>query len=219
MSNATRWRAVIVVVAVTAAAWVALTEPANLGLDLRGGTQIVLEAEDSDRVKVDRDVASRTLEVLRRRVDALGVAEPSLQRSGARRIIVELPGVQDPAEAVEVIGRTAQLEFRPVRGVEASTPPASASDTTVSEDVFEGKTGERLRLGPPALTGDAVGTARASLDGQFGADWQVEVGFRGDGARQWAALTGEAACAPAGDPRRRIAIVLDRDVISSPQVS
>src|SRR3954471_18572361 len=160
MSNATRWRAVIVVAAVATAGWVVLTEPANLGLDLAGGTQIVLEAEDTERVKVDGDVASRTLEVLRRRVDALGVAEPSLQRSGSRRIIVELPGVQDPAEAVDVIGRTAQLEFRPVLNVETSTAPTSAADTTV-DDVFESHTGERLHVGPPALTGDAVGSARA----------------------------------------------------------
>src|SRR4051812_36341162 len=174
MSNATRWRAVIVVVAVTAAAWVALTEPANLGLDLRGGTQIVLEAEDSDRVKVDRDVASRTLEVLRRRVDALGVAEPSLQRSGSRRIIVELPGVQDPAEAVNVIGRTAQLQFRPVLGVEAptdTTPATAGPGGAATGEVFASENGERLRLGPPALSGDAVGSARATLGGDLSAQW------------------------------------------------
>ena len=60
--------------------------------------------------------STRTLEVLRRRVDQLGVSEPSLQRSGDRRIIVELPGVADPEEAVAVIGKTAQLTFHPVLG-------------------------------------------------------------------------------------------------------
>src|SRR3954452_2666656 len=141
MSNATRWRAVIVVAAVATAGWVVLTEPANLGLDLRGGTQIVLEAEDTERVHVDGDVASRTLEVLRRRVDALGVAEPSLQRSGTRRIIVELPGVADPKEAVEVIGRTAQLEFRPVLG-SAPTPSSAPSVPDRAGDIFTGEGGE-----------------------------------------------------------------------------
>ena len=62
---------------------------------------------------------NRTLEVLRRRVDQLGVAEPTLQRSGDRRIIVELPGVKDPDQAVAVIGQTAQLAFHPVLGVAA----------------------------------------------------------------------------------------------------
>src|SRR3954471_4006744 len=162
MSNATRWRAVIVVAAVATAGWVVLTEPANLGLDLAGGTQIVLEAEDTERVKVDGDVASRTLEVLRRRVDALGVSEPALQRSGSRRIIVELPGVADPAEAVEVIGRTAQLAFHPVVGVES----AGASVPQEGELLLSTETGERLRVGRAALTGDAVRRADATLAGE-----------------------------------------------------
>jgi SecD/SecF fusion protein len=222
MSSASGWRGVAVLVAVAGAAYLAFTKPVRLGLDLEGGTQIVLEAQDTDRVTVDGDVASRTLEVLRRRVDALGVAEPTLQRSGGRRIIVELPGVADPDEAVEVIGRTAQLEFRPVLGVQ---PPATTDTTTSTRstdepgDVFESEDGEPLRLGPPAVTGEAVGSASARLATDLGAQWHVEVNFRGDGGRQWAELTGETACAPAGDPRRRVAIVLDRDVISSPQVS
>lgn len=221
MSSASRWRAVAVVVAVAGAVFLVSTQPVRLGLDLKGGTQIVLEAQDTARVAVDGDVASRTLEVLRRRVDALGVAEPTLQRSGARRIIVELPGVEDPDEAVEVIGRTAQLAFRPVLGVD---PPAVQTTTPVPDveatpgDVFESEDGERLRLGPSAVTGESVGSAQASLATDLGVQWHVEVSFRGDGGRQWAALTGEAACAPPGDARRRVAIVLDREVISSPQV-
>ncbi|WP_329787338.1 protein translocase subunit SecD [Lentzea sp. DG1S-22] len=86
-----------------ASAFLLLTTDPRLGLDLRGGTQIVLEA------KGDSDAADRSLEVLRRRVDALGVAEPVIARSGENRIVVELPGVQDPEEAVKVLGRTAQL--------------------------------------------------------------------------------------------------------------
>jgi len=223
MSRAALWRAATVLVVVAGAGALALTRPVRLGLDLQGGTQIVLEAQDTDRVEVDADVASRTLEVLRRRVDALGVAEPSLQRSGERRIIVELPGVADPDEAVEVIGRTAQLEFRPVVGLAAdgttTTTGGDANGDAAAGDVFEGEGGERLRLGPPAVTGEAVGSARAILSGDVTALWQVEVNFRGEGERQWAELTGQAACAPEGDLARRVAIVLDREVISSPQVS
>ncbi|MDQ3574182.1 MAG: protein translocase subunit SecD, partial [Actinomycetota bacterium] len=227
MSNAFGWRLLAVVAVLAGAAALVTTRPVRLGLDLQGGTQIVLEAQDSERQKVDGDTLSRTLEVLRRRVDALGVTEPSLQRSGSRRIIVELPGVADPEEAVEVIGRTAQLRFHPVLGVE---PPAEASTTTTAtsapaaeqsgeELVLEEESGERLRLGPSRITGEAVGTARAALGQDVGARWNVEIGFRGAGDRQWVELTGAAACAPAGDPKRRVAIVLDRDVISSPEVS
>ncbi|MGQ0744572.1 MAG: protein translocase subunit SecD [Acidimicrobiales bacterium] len=220
MSNASRWRATAVLVSVAGASALSLTRPARLGLDLKGGTQIVLEAKDTEGLAVTDDVASRTVEVLRRRVDALGVTEPTLQRSGDRRIIIELPGVADPAQAVEVVGRTAQLEFRPVLGVDAGV--AVEPDTEAGSDEGEGfatENGERLRLGPPTVTGDAVESARASVGGALGGEWQVEVDFRGEGGRQWAQLTGEAACAAAGDLRRRVAIVLDRDVISSPGVA
>ncbi len=96
-------RGLIALGVLVASAFLVLTTDPRLGLDLRGGTQIVLEA------KGDADAADRSLEVLRRRVDALGVAEPVIARSGENRIVVELPGVQDPAEAVKVLGRTAQL--------------------------------------------------------------------------------------------------------------
>jgi preprotein translocase subunit SecD len=126
------------------------------------GTQIVLEAKDSPDRRVDGDTVARALEVLRRRVDQLGVAEPTLQRSGERRVIVELPGVYDPKEATEVIGRTAQLAFHPVLGVAepdpekpATTEPPADSDELVLAD----EDGGRLRLGPAALTGEAVGDA------------------------------------------------------------
>jgi len=204
-----------------AAGWLAVTRPARLGLDLRGGTQIVLEAKDSPERPVDGDTVARTLEVLRHRVDQLGVAEPSLQRSGERRVLVELPGVYDPREAVEVIGRTAQLAFHPVLGLAepaAGEPATTAPPAGDGELVLADEGGGRLRLGPPALTGDAVGDARAELDPQFQARWQVAIELKGDGGRRWAALTGEAACEPVGDPTRRVTIVLDGQVISSPQV-
>jgi SecD/SecF fusion protein len=218
-----------VLLLIGAAGWMVVTQPARPGLDLRGGTQIVLEAKETPDQQVDGDTLARTLEVLRRRVDQLGVAEPTLQRSGERRVIVELPGVYDPREATEVIGRTAQLAFHPVLGLvdpeggagaapgagePATTAPPAGDDGPVLAD--EG--GGRLRLGPAALTGEAVGDARAELDPQLQTRWQVAIEFQGDGGRRWAELTGEAACQPVGDPTRRVAIVLDRQVISSPQV-
>jgi SecD/SecF fusion protein len=215
------WRLVAVLLVLGAAGWLALTRPARLGLDLRGGTQIVLEASDNPDRPVDGDTVARTLEVLRHRVDQLGVAEPSLQRSGERRVIVELPGVYDPKEAVEVIGRTAQLAFHPVLGLAEPAPGEPATTAPPAGDralVLADEGGGRLRLGPSALTGEAVGDARAELDPQLQARWQVAIEFQGDGGRRWAAMTGAAACQQLGDPTRRVAIVLDGQVISSPQV-
>jgi SecD/SecF fusion protein len=217
------WRVLAVLLVLGVAGWLAATRPARLGLDLRGGTQIVLETRDGPNQRVADDTVARTLEVLRRRVDQLGVAEPALQRSGARRVLVELPGVYDPDEAVRVIGRTAQLAFHPVLGLadaarDTPTPTTTRPPAAADELVLADEEGTRLRLGPAKLTGEAVGDARAELDPQFQARWQVAIEFQGAGGRRWAELTGKAACVPPGDPKRRVAIVLDRQVISSPQV-
>ena len=195
----------------------ALTRPPQLGLDLRGGTQLVLETRDGPGAVADAGTTDRTLEVLRRRVDALGVSEPTLARSGERRIIVELPGVQDPAEAAEVVGRTAQLTFHPATGAPEQAPaPTEGEEVDPSGPaVLPDETGAPLSVGPAALTGEGVGGASVQQQ-QF--QRVVVVDFRGGGADAWEQLTAEAACAQPGTPQRRVAIVLDRTVISSPQV-
>ncbi|MCR4398290.1 MAG: protein translocase subunit SecD [Firmicutes bacterium] len=80
------------------------------GLDLAGGVHVVLEAVPTPEAPVTEQSMQGALEIVRRRVDALGVKEPYIQRSG-NRIIIEIPGIEDPNEAIEVIGRTALLEF------------------------------------------------------------------------------------------------------------
>ena len=213
------WRLAAVLLVLGAAGALVLTRPARLGLDLRGGTQIVLQARGTDRQEVDDDTMDRTLEVLRRRVDQLGVAEPTLQRSGDRRVIVELPGVYDPAEAVRVIGRTAQLGFHPVLALaDPSAGGPGDAGPRPGELVLPDENGNQVRLGPARLGGDHVGDARAALDQQAGIAWEVQVDLRGAGGARASELIGQAACQPPGDPRCRVAIVLDREIISSPEV-
>ncbi len=216
-------RALVALAVVAGSVWVTVTTPVRLGLDLKGGTQIVLETQDSPTVTADAESTDRAVEVLRRRVDALGVAEPTLTRSGDRRIIVELPGVQDPREAAEVIGRTAQLTFHPVLGVLAPEPSTSPSPSPSPSDpagelVLPDESGQEIRLGPAALTGEGVDGASAEIDPQGLGGWYVAIDFKGSGGSAWKELTGAAACEPPGDPKRRVAIVLDDQVISSPQV-
>lgn len=215
MNRAPVGRAIAALAVVAISLFVAFTMSPRLGLDLRGGTQLVFETKDSPTVKTSAEATDRTVEVLRRRADALGVAEPLLARSGERRIIVELPGVQDPRQAAEVIGRTAQLTFHPVLGVaEENAKPEK------DEQILPDESGQqRLRLGKARLTGDGVSDAQEGIDPQTGGGWFVTVDFRSSGGDAWAKMTGEAACFEPGDPRRRIAIVLDNEVISSPQVN
>lgn len=90
----------------------------KLGLDLSGGMHMVLEVDDTKLADDERvDVVDRALEVIRNRVDQFGVSEPTIKREGTKRIIVQLPGLQDPSRARRLIGQTAMLEWRLVRQI------------------------------------------------------------------------------------------------------
>lgn len=95
---------------------VPLASSLKQGLDLQGGTHIVLEAEDTANGVADNDAVERAKQILERRINEMGLSEPLVQREGARRIIIELPGVKDPDEAMERIGKTAVLEFKNEQG-------------------------------------------------------------------------------------------------------
>jgi preprotein translocase subunit SecD len=88
----------------------------KLGLDLRGGATVVLEAKDDPADPVTEEKMERAVATLRERIDSLGVAEPSIVRQGKTRIEVQLPEIQDTQRALEVIGQTAQLEFKDEAG-------------------------------------------------------------------------------------------------------
>ncbi|MGA2506518.1 MAG: protein translocase subunit SecD [Chitinispirillaceae bacterium] len=88
----------------------------NLGLDLQGGMRLVLEIDRTNIDKEqDKDLLDRAFTVIENRINALGVAEPTVQKQGRDRIIVELPGLKDEEAAKNIIGRTAQLEFMLLR--------------------------------------------------------------------------------------------------------
>ena len=89
------------------------TLPLSLGLDLRGGSQLTLLVKPAgDITRVEAKQLEAVKEVLERRVNGLGVSEATVTTSGSDRIVVQLPGVQDPRRAAEVLGTTARLEFR-----------------------------------------------------------------------------------------------------------
>ncbi|MFH8375835.1 protein translocase subunit SecD [Streptomyces cyaneofuscatus] len=217
MTRATTVRAVLATAVLLVSVFITLTMSPRLGLDLQGGTRMVLQAKDSATVEADRETTDRTLEVLRQRIDSLGVAEPVLTRSGEDRIIVELPDVQDPRQAAAVIGRTAQLSFHEVLGA-APSGTDTAPETGEKRLILPDEQGTRLDLGPVRLSGAGVKDATAFFEAQQAAGWTVKLDFHKDAGKDWTKLTGEAACHPAGDERRRVAIVLDEKVISSPQV-
>jgi SecD/SecF fusion protein len=88
----------------------------TLGLDLQGGLEIVLEANAPRGREITKEDIDRSIEIMRQRVDKLGVAEPEIRSLGSNQIGIDLPGVRDAARAAEVVGTTAQLEFYDLQG-------------------------------------------------------------------------------------------------------
>lgn len=133
-----RWRLLIVAGVIIAAVAVVfpLSGKVNLGLDLKGGAHIVLQARETAENKITEDSLERLLAVLRNRIDQYGVAEPVIQREGRDRIIVDLPGIQDPDAALELIGKTAELEFRVVEQATSSVPPGPERPNYDSDEDF-----------------------------------------------------------------------------------
>lgn len=152
----------------------------KLGLDLQGGMRVVLEVDKSqldDNAK--QDARERALEIIRNRVDQFGVSEPVIQAQGSDRIVVELPALQDPERARNLIGKTALLEFRLVESPEntdllikrldqiagrlklgSSPTPALDASATPFADPFADTT--KLAADPTRDTTDALATADQS---------------------------------------------------------
>jgi preprotein translocase subunit SecD len=156
-----RRNALTSVLAIVGIAFVALlstfvwNKKPTLGLDLQGGASVVLRPEGA----VKREAVEQARRIIARRVDGLGVAEPEVTRQGDT-IVVQLPGVKDPAKALTLVGQTAQLRFRPVlsilRGADENTPlqvPATAAPTVSVV------TGSTVAGGTSATTGGSSTSA------------------------------------------------------------
>jgi len=113
--------AVAVIIGVFFAFVQSLASSIRQGLDLQGGTHVVLEAVDTEQAQVNDDAMNRVVAIMEKRVNSLGLTEPIIQREGERRVIIELPGIKDPDAAIRTIGKTAMLEFRDEDGNTALT--------------------------------------------------------------------------------------------------
>ena len=135
----------------------------NLGLDLQGGVSITLAPEPGQ--EVNEDILEQTVTVIRQRIDALGVAEPDIARQG-ENILVQLPGAADQAEAEEVVGRTAQLQFRPVQSLVLPEDPRY-DDTPDCETLLAEMTGPADPNEPVVLCESPAGAGEdPAADGQ-----------------------------------------------------
>lgn len=140
----------------------------QLGLDLQGGASVVLRPQKD----VSSGALNQAIEIIRNRVDGLGVAEPDISRQGSN-IIVQLPGVKDQARALEIVGQTAELRFRPVLqalGAAGDTTTTTApAPTTTAPGAPTTVPGAATTTTVPAVSGDVKTTPRE----QDAADQQV----------------------------------------------
>lgn len=191
----------------------------RLGLDLEGGLSIVLTAPQGTR----SDILDETVNILRNRIDGAGVAEPQISREGANNILIEVPGVKDPDTLIKLVGQTAKLNFRPVTNIVPGGPSATLTATAPEQNfptstvVLKDSTGNLYQLGPAAVQGEGIQNAAATVDPNTGA-WSVQLTFKSNASTQWQAFTGKLACNPQNSPTREVAIDLDSQVQSAPQM-
>ena len=210
-----------VILLVVASAFIYYKVPLTMGLDIQGGTRLVLQVEPGKDSVSPEEALSGVIAVIRNRVDGLGVAEPIIQRKGDSQVIVELPGIKDPDHAIRILGETALLEF-----IEAEWAPADEKLLTADkikalygenarlakvEDEKDGRTtNERLIvLKSTVLTGADLKGAWPSVD-QYG-NPVVDIEFNSKGAGTFANVTERNVGRP-------LAMVLDKKIISAPSV-
>lgn len=190
----------------------------RLGLDLQGGMFVKLAIDDKNMPKdmETEEAVSRALEILRNRVDALGVAEPMIQREGEKFIVIQLPGIKEPERALNIIGKTALLEFRLVNEGHTISELTDADGNTVAskmpEEVFvlKDKEGSRVILDKKdLLTGADLEDAKVNM-GQYGKPI-VLFKLSPKGGRKFAEVTGD-------NVGRKLAIILDDRVYSAPVI-
>ncbi len=284
MSRRRLWITLVVTIAVawgSLAGTLAVGWTPKLGLDLQGGFALVLTAPEG----ADAEILDKAVEIMRQRIENLGsVQEPEISVQGDASILVQLPGVQDRERALQAVGTTGELSFRPVldssfgispaffdgtlpvpeefadaengegdpaegegEPTDESTTTSSTSTTTttttttlapVIPDNIDPETGLTIvddpsqdayllgedgityyHVGGAFLLGSDIEGASASFIGTISAGWVVDPDFSPDGGDKFEAATAQLTLFPPGDPRRSMAIVVDGEVVSAPQVS
>ncbi|MCL4491474.1 MAG: protein translocase subunit SecD [Nitrospirae bacterium] len=209
------------------------TYPALALVDSKDVLQYKLSEKEKQRI---RDTATdQVLEIIRNRIDQFGVAEPTIHRQAENEIVVQLPGVKDPKRAVEIIGKTAQLEFKLVDDespVAAELPPSilpgeenavlekfkeriPATDEILFQRIVNKET-EVVTKRPillkkdVLLTGDLLTEAKVNIDQRFNEPY-VSISFNNAGAKIFEEITGQ-------NVKKRLAIILDNNVYSAPVI-
>lgn len=182
-----------------------VSKSTKLGLDLQGGMSVVLTARSTPGAPVTSRAMDQAELIVTQRVDKLGVAEPQIQRQGTENILVQLPGIRNPEDALAIIGKTALLEFNLIQPAFEKQP--GYTDEQLNKLKQEGKP----VLGPTLMTGKDLKNARATYGGDVTRKPIVEMSFTSQGSRNFAKITG-------ANVGKRLAIVLDGEIMTAPSI-
>lgn len=199
------------------------------------GVNIICKLPESALKRVETTSVEQAIEVIRNRIDQLGVAEPTIHKQGENEIVVQLPGVKDPKKALEIIGKTAQLEFKLLdeettlwRELPSLIKPQEEEgflsqwksklpdeDEIVFQKIVNKETGEVYKRPyivkrKVLLTGDLLAEAHVSIDQRFNEPY-VSLRFNDAGAKIFEDITTKYV-------KRRLAIILDGNLYSAPVI-
>ncbi len=181
--------------------------------------EVVYDLPDQEVERIRRMAVDQALETIRNRIDQFGVSEPDIRRQGQERILIQLPGVKDPQRAKDLIGRTAQLEFKLVDEENDLQAALNGNIPPGREILYEVRTDPRTKRTTkvplllkkrPVLTGDRLTDARVQINSRFNEPY-VSIKFDRKGARIFERVTAE-------NVNKRLAIVLDNTVYSAPVI-
>jgi len=187
----------------------------NLGLDLKGGMHLILQV-DTEELPEDakKDAVERAIEILRNRIDSMGVGEPVIQRQGSNKILVQLPGVTDREAAKRMIGTVAKLDFYMVNSNPKNLEDAlkgNIPEGYILKYITKEDNEPVLLEETPALSGETVADAIVDFDSQAFGQPYISLKLNAEGAKKFARITRE-------NIGEQLAIVLDNEVLSAPRI-
>ena len=184
--------------------------------DEGGFIALTLRVSEKDAQERKDKAVQQALETIRNRIDQFGVSEPTIQREGINHIVVQLPGIKDPQRAIELIGRTARLDFKMVREDISPTSGTIPDDAELlKEKTVDAATGAVTEIPivvqkKSMITGDLLTDAQVRIDSQFNQPY-VGIEFNSLGAKLFDQVT-------AANVGKRFAIVLDNNIHSAPVI-
>ncbi len=212
MPDKISWRLILVslLLVISVFTVLPLQKKISLGLDLKGGMHLIMKVDTSSLTpKQKKGAAQRALEVIRNRIDELGVKEPLIQPQGRDELLIQIPGVVNRERALSIIGKTALLKFELVEE-NPDIIAAQMKKTSPEYEVLDFKGTKLVLKKKPYITGADLSDAQFNYNSSE-LSYQVNLTFNKEGAKKFSDIT-------QNNVGKRLAIILDGKVQSAPRI-